>query len=134
MSRPSDGAVWASVAETLRKVVVPALDEGTHAHAAAVQLVALAEHARDRAADPTLERDAELAAALDRLAGNALVPPDGSPNDRAAAALAAAVGRAGADADAVRHALRPLLVAHLDDDLAATAGLGEAFRGRLPGG
>lgn len=130
----TDAAIVASVAETLRTVVVPALEEGTHAHAAAVQLVALVEHARDRVADPAPGREAELAAALEHLSGNPLVPADGSQDDRIAAALAAATGRDTADATDVRATLRPILVAHLDVDLDATAGLGEAFRGRLSHG
>lgn len=132
MTRPSDEALWASVAETLRTVVLPALDEGTHVHATAVQLVGLAAYASSRGADPSASRRAALDAALAGLGANPLVPAEGTTEERVAAALAAAAGRVDDDASAARDALRPLLLAHLDADLAATAGLGEAFRGRLP--
>lgn len=135
--RPTDGAIWASVGETLRTVVLPALAAGgtdAWARAQAVQLVALAELARTRGADPAGRRRAELAAALDSVAENPLVR-DRWPGDEhvaAAAALASAVGRDDADADAVRAALRTVLVAHLDDELSTSSPLIEAFRGRLP--
>lgn len=130
-----DEALWASMAETLRDVVVPALADG-HARLAAVQLVALATWAarRDRAAGP--RRAGELAAALDSLGANPLIPgnPGAPPATRAGAALAAAVGRHDGDAQAVRAALRPVLIRHLDEDLAGSAVLEDGFRGRLPGG
>lgn len=129
-----DDALWASMADTLRDVVVPALPDG-HARLAAVQLVALATWAarRDRAA--VARRSGELAAALDGLGANPLVPadPGATPAGRAGAALAAAVGRHDVDANAVRAALRPVLIRHLDEDLAGSRVLEDGFRGRLPG-
>ena len=73
-----------------------------------------------------------MEAALAALGANPLVPSSGSADERAAAALVAAVGRDDADAAAVRETLRPVLVAELDDELAVTAGLLDAFRGSMP--
>lgn len=132
--RASDAALWASVAETLRDVVLPTIDDG-HARLATTQLVGLADHARTRGTDPEPERQAELAAALAALAGNPLVPAaPGSVLTRAASALAGAAGRYDEEATAVRATLRPVLIGHLDDDLAAGDMLGAAFRGRLVDG
>lgn len=133
--RSSDGAVWASVAATLRDVVLPELGDG-HARRSAIELVGLAEYGRSRGPDPEASRAAELAAALARLAANPLVPGEsaGWVADRCTAALVAAVGRDDEHARAVRETLRPVLVRHLDDDLSTGAPLAEAFRGRLPGG
>jgi hypothetical protein len=130
--RPTEDELWWSVRETLRTVVVPALTD-PWARAAAVQLVALADYARTRPdADPETDRAEELTAALDTLAGNPLVPAEGTAWARAGAALAAAVRRPGPDADAVRRALRPLLLAHLEADLAVTGPMMNGFRGKLP--
>lgn len=134
MTRPSDDALWACAVETLRTVILPALPAGGHAHRTAVQLAGLASYAQSRPPDPTAARTEQLDAALASLAGNRLVPAGGTVAERAAAALAGAMGRNTADAASVRGALRPLLVAHLDDDLAATEGLGSALRESSPGG
>jgi MoxR-like ATPase len=132
--RASDGALWASVAATLRDVVLPAIDDG-HARIVTTQLVGLAEHAITRGPDPEPDRAAELTVALAALAGNPLVPPDPGPApDLVAGALAAAAGRNDEAATAVRATLRPILIRHLDDDLAAGEVLGAVFRGRLPDG
>jgi hypothetical protein len=83
---------------------------------------------------------AELAAALHALSANEIVAAawDGDRSERvvmsaAGASLAAAVGRGDAAAIEVRAVLRPVVVRHLDDDLAVTAPLVGAFRGRLDG-
>lgn len=131
IGRLSDAAIGASVAPTLREV---------HADPAApwsrqlvAQLVAVVEYARDRGDDPSLRRTADLAAALDALTGNELVPDAGSPYERAGAALAAAVAAPGPAAEAVQETLRPLLVAELDGELAETMAMMDGFRGRLRG-
>ena len=131
--RPSDAALWSSVAEMLRGVVLPVLPPGW-ARAQAIQLVALAEHARTRGSDPAPRRTGELTAALESLAENPLVRDrwPGEPYAAAGAALADAVTANDPSAAEVRSVLRPLLVAHLDDELAVTTPLIEAFRGRLP--
>jgi len=128
--RPTEDALWASVSATLRDVVLPRLDDDW-ATAQTIMLIALAEQARTRGEDPVERQRAELAAALDGLAGNPLVQP-GQPSAVAAAALTAAVGRDDEDADEVRRVLRPLLVAQLDELLASNASLMDAFRGKLP--
>ena len=130
--RPSDVALWASVAATLRRVVLPAVDDAW-VRAQTIQLIALAEHARVRGDDPARRRTEELEAALDALAGNPLVRDHwpGDPAEAASAALAAAVGRDDDAAQAVRAVIRPILVRHLDDELALSMPLMDAFRGRL---
>jgi hypothetical protein len=132
IERPSDDAIRACVAPTLR--AVHASPPGAWASQVLAQLIGLVEYAERRGLDRTAQRRAALDDVLNALAGNPLVPLSGSPEVRASAALAAAVGRAGADTDAeaVRSALRPLLVTELDDELAETTPLLDAFRGRVP--
>lgn len=130
IARFSDDAVSASVVPTLR--AVHAAGGGSWAQAAIAQLVALLEHVEARPDDPGPARAAALEAALATLATNPLVPRSGSADERAAAALIAAVGHDDAAAAAVRETLRPVLVAELDDELAVTAGLLDAFRGQMP--
>ncbi len=149
-SWPSDDDLWASVDDTLRNVILPALTD-EWARSAALQLMGVATYARERGADPHPARVAELAGALSSLGGNRFVSWDGEPN---ALAVMTAAGRALADAvsaldpdaapaaqpdvraeaEEVRRVLRPLLVAHLDDDLARSASTVPGFRGRLPEG
>ncbi len=128
IGRVSDDAVQAAVLPTLRAVY--AADGGAWARATVAQLAGLLQHVATRS--PAADRTGELAAALARLDSNALVPADGDPYDRASMALADAAGRDDEDARAVRAALRPLLLAELDDELAVTSPLLDAFRGRLP--
>lgn len=131
--RASDDAIWVSISATLRNVVLPALSD-PFARAQTIQLIALAEHAHRRGDDPTARRTAELEAVLDALQANPLVSEHwpGDPAAAAAAALVAAVGRDDDAANAVRALIRPVLVRHLDEDLASTTQFIEAFRGRLP--
>jgi hypothetical protein len=144
IGRPTDTALWASVEATLRRTVLPGIDD-PHTRQVVVQLVGLAAYARDRGPDPTPDRIDELARELDRLAG------DGHPlvagrwsSDHARDAVAvmtacADVLAAAVDADEaaqrdVRMRLRPLLVDQLDTDLATEDVRLGAFRGRLPNG
>jgi hypothetical protein len=141
----TDDALWASMAATLRDVVLPDVTDPHHRQVV-IQLVGLAAYAHDRGPDPTPARVSEVAAALDALAGegNALVaarwPDDaddaGAVMRVAGEVLADAVERDDADADALaaRDALRTVLVRHLDEDLATEDVLLAAFRGRLPDG
>ncbi len=142
--RPTDQALWASMAETLRQMVLPAVDDA-HTRQVVIQLIGLAVYAVDRGPDPTPRRAAEVAAALDRLvgAGHALVRArwdPGAASDPAvvfAAAgevLAAAVASEDQDTSDVQRTLRSILVRHLRDDLAAEEVMLGAFRGRLPDG
>lgn len=133
--RLTDRELWRGVEVTVRDVLLPALTDDW-ARAAAVQLVGVARYAQRRPDDPTGAQVAELAAALDALAANPLVPArDSDATDSvlgaAAAALAAAVGDDGPTGDEVRAVLRPVLVRHLEDELAVTAPLVNAFRGKL---
>ncbi len=130
--RLTDRAILSCVSSTLREFVLRG-DDSTHARATLVQLTGLVDYAARREPDSTAARTAELVQALEGLAGNEVLTGvwPGEPHLAAADALAACVGRTDADADAVRLALRALLVRHLDDELTATAPLLDAFRGRL---
>lgn len=137
----SDAEIHRAVAATVRDVLLPALPEDAGwARAAAIQLVGLTQYAAQRGPDRTAARVAELADVLRSLAGNELVDAawDGDPSQRAVmgaagAVLAAAVGRADDASRAAAEALRPVVVRHLDAELAETAPLVAAFRGRLDG-
>lgn len=135
--RLDDAELWRCVDATLTNVLLPAIADGEDwARAATVQLIGLVRYAATRPGDASASRHAEVIDALTLLAGNTLVDWDGSTDEisvQAAAgrALAAAVGRDDADAAAVRSVLRTVLVRHLDDELALTAPLVNAFRGKL---
>jgi hypothetical protein len=144
IGRPTDAALWASVEATLRRAVLPGLDD-PHTRQVVIQLVGLAAYARDRGPDPTADRADELARELDRLAGDGhpLVTGRWSPehgrDSAAVMTVCAEVLAAAVDADEaaqrdVRRRLRPLLVDQLDTDLASEDVLLGAFRGRLPDG
>lgn len=129
IGRLSDDAVHAAVGPTLRSL--HATPDGEWSAQVMSQLIAVVDYVERRPADPAGERAATLAAALDRLRANPLVPDDGAVEERAAAALTAAVGVVGADADAVRAALRPPLLSELDDELRSTMTMMDGFRGRV---
>ena len=137
----TDVEIHRAVAATVREVLLPALrDDAGWARAAAIQLVGLTQYAARRAPDRTVDCVAELAALMTALAGNELVDDawDGDPSQRAVmraagTVLASAVGRDDEASRAAADALRPVLVRQLDDELAETAPLVDAFRGRLDG-
>jgi hypothetical protein len=138
---PTDAELWRCVESTVLDVLLPALPENEEwARVVAVQLVGLVRYAASRPADPTADRVVEIAATLHALSANEIVAAvwDGDRSDHAVmtaagAALAGAVGRNDEAAAEVRSVLRPVIVRHLDDDLAVTAPLVGAFRGRLDG-
>lgn len=127
IDRVTDEAVAACIAPALR-VIYAGGEWGRQVNA---QLLALVEYTAEREPDRRPARSRALLAALHVLGGNRLVPDEGGPEERAAAALAAAVGRSDADAAAVRAELRPVLVAELDDELASTMVLMDGLRGRV---
>jgi hypothetical protein len=147
VGRPSDGAMWASVAETVRQVILPALDDDPHTRQVAIHLVGLATYAGRRGQDPAPVRIDQIADLLDRAAqaGDPLVNgrwtagaarPPVEVLAAAGAVLAAAVETDATDhgGGGVRDDLRAILVRQLDDDLATEDVLLGAFRGRLPDG
>ncbi len=139
--RLADDELWRCVGVTLRDVILPAIDaDHEWARVAAIQLVGLARYAETRPADPAGGRTAELASALASLADNPSVA-DAWDGDATDASVQAAVGAvlaravvapAGDPSHAAADVLRPITVAHLDDELAITGPLVDAFRGRLP--
>jgi hypothetical protein len=143
IGRVSDAAVDASVVPTLRSLYSSLSEAGAGPSAGRAsewerqvlaQQVALLEYVAGRGGDPTPDRIVELRIALDALGSNPLVPADGGVDERAAAALVAAVGRDDDDAIQSRRRLRPVLVAELDAELAETMCLMDGFRGRVSAG
>ena len=142
IGRPTDAALWASMATTLRRAVLPAIDD-PHTRQVVIQLAGLATYARDRGPDPTADRVDALADVLDALAldANPIVANRWSAEEArdpgAVMAVCADVLVAALAADEtaqrdVRSRLRPLLVEQLDADLVGEDVLLGAFRGRLP--
>lgn len=125
IGRCSDEAIAACIAPTLRALYDA--DGGDWSRTTIAQLAGLLAYADGRGEDAERARRADLAAALDAAPG---APEGGSPYERAASTLVAADGgdRAAVPASDV---VRPLLVAQLDDELAQTIKLLDAFRGRL---
>ena len=117
--RPSDAALWASMAETLRNTVLPNLTD-PHARNAAIQLIGLAVYARKRGPDPTRRRQEELSAALGAAAGQDVTRS-------CIAVLADPYHRA-------HSTIREILERHLEEDLENEAALLKAFRGQVADG
>lgn len=117
--RPSDGALWASMADTLRSTVLPHLSD-PHARSATIQLIGLAVYAGRRGSDPSRRRQEELAAAMGAAAGQDVLRS-------CIAVLADPYHRAHAT-------IREILERHLDEDLEIEAALLKAFRGQVPNG
>jgi hypothetical protein len=137
----SDAEIHRAVAVTVHDVLLPALrDDADWAQSTAIQLVALTRYAARRAADDTEARVEELAAVLSALAGNELVDDvwDGNRSQHAVmhaagAVLAHTVASVDPAANEARAAIRPVVLRQLDDQLAETAPLVDAFRGKLDG-
>lgn len=115
--RPSNEAMWASVAETLRDTVLPNVSD-PHARLATIQLIGLAAYARRRGGDPTRRRMEELSAALGAAAGQDVLRS-------CMAVLADPYHRA-------HSIVREILERHLDEDLAFESVLLEALDGQVP--
>lgn len=133
-ARPSDHSLVASASEALRDVVLAHLTDA-HARVTVVHVIGLLRYLDGRGPDSAELRRAQLSAAVRQVAGNPyVVALPGDPFDIAAAALVAVVGRDDSAAQAVRFALRPVLVGHLDHELSETAPLIAAFRGAVADG
>ena len=141
IGRPTDAAMWTSVAVTLRRAVLPAIED-PHTRRLVVQLVGLATYARDRGRDPTAERVAALADALDVLSldSNPIVADlwtrAHGRDAQTVMAVCADVLAAALDAEEtsrreVHARLRRLMLDQLETDLASEEVLLGAFRGRL---
>ncbi|HEY0518970.1 MAG TPA: hypothetical protein VGC84_05705 [Ilumatobacteraceae bacterium] len=117
--RPSDEAIWASVAQTLRRTVLPYVSD-PQARSATIQLIGLATYASRRGPDVEGERIAELTKALGGAAGQDLM--------RSCFAVLA-------DPDHPAHEdIRSIFERHLEQDLASEEALLQARRGQVPGG
>ena len=117
--RPSDDAIWASVANTLRTTVLPQLSD-PQARGATIDLIGLATYASRRGPDPDTDRLRELTVALGGSAGQDLM--------RSCFVVLA-------DSDHAAHdAVRDIFRRHLEQDLATEAVLLRARRGQVPGG
>jgi len=117
--RATDAAMWASVADTLRKTVLPQLTD-PEARAATIQLIAMAIYACRRGNDPQRRRLDELSNVLGASAGQDVLRS-------CIAVLADPYHRAHAP-------IRELLEEHLDDDLASEVVLLKALENLLPDG
>ena len=136
--RLTDDALWASVAATIREVLLPAIDD-PWARQSAIQLVGLAEYARRRGQRaPTPDDVTESVRTF--LDEHRHVPTvaqhwpgaDHDPLDAAAEILARAQSDGTPVPESVRSGLRALLIADLDHQLETTAVLIGPFRGKLP--
>lgn len=135
----TDREILRSVEDTVLRVLLPSLrDDAGWARAVAIQLAGLVRYAAQRPPDSTAERVEEITGVLGDLAHNEIVSgvwsgATSQPSVMAAAgaALATAVGRDDDAADEVRRRLRPVLIRQLDDELADTSMLVDAFRGKL---
>ena len=117
--RPSDAALWASMADTLRNTVLPNLTDPL-ARNATIQLIGLAVYAGKRGSDPTSRRQEELSAAMGPAAGQDVMRS-------CIAVLADPYHRA-------HSTIREILERHLDEDLESEAALLRAFRGQVADG
>lgn len=117
--RPSDTALWASMAQTLRNTVLPEVAD-PYARDVTIQLIGLALYAAKRGIDPTRRRQDELAAALGGAAGQD-VPRS------CMAVLADPYHQA-------HYVIREILERHLDEDLESEEVLLKAFRGQVANG
>jgi hypothetical protein len=137
----TDAEIYRSVRTTVLDVLLPALPANAEwARVAAIQLAGLVTYAERRGPDRTSARLGEVVEALTALGSNRLVAGawDGDRSQEAVmaaagAVLASAVGNDDPDAVEVRSVLRALVVRQLDDELAETATLVDAFRGKLDG-
>ena len=116
--RPSDDAIWASVANTLRATVLPQLSD-PQARSATIHLIGLATYASRRGPDPDLDRLEELAAALGGASGQDV--------RRSCFAVLADPHHA------AYQVVREILERHLEQDLHTEAALLKARRGQVPG-
>lgn len=134
-ARPSDISIVVAAEQSLRTLVLPSLVDD-HARASVIHLVGLLRYLAQRGPDRDDLRRAQLTAGLELLAANPLVAPmwPGEPVAVAGAVLAAAVRGDDPAASEVRHVLRPILVAQLDDELSETSPLIGAFRGQVADG
>ena len=117
--RPSDEAIWASVANTLRTRVLPQLSD-PQARSSTIHLIGLATYAGRRGPDPDLNRLEELAQALGASSGQDV--------RRSCFAVLA-------DPHHAAHpVIREIIERHLEQDLETEAALLRARRGQVPGG
>lgn len=117
--RPSDEAIWASVANTLLTAVLPHVSD-PQARSSALQLIALASYASRRGPDLGNERREELAAALGGSAGQDVM--------RSCFVVLA-------DPEHSAHRpLREILQRHLEEDLEVEAKMLAVRRGQVSRG
>jgi hypothetical protein len=117
--RPSDGAMWASVADTLRTTVLPHVTD-PEARTATIELIGMAIYAGRRGKDPQRRRLDELSLALGASTGQDVLRS-------CSAVLADPYHRAHGH-------IREMLEGQLDEDVETEAVLLKALGGQLPNG
>jgi hypothetical protein len=117
--RPTDKAMWASVADTLRSAVLPHLTD-PEARAVTTQLIGMAIYAGRRGNDPTRKRTEELTDALEGAAGQDVL--------RSCIAVLADPHHR------IHHLIRDMLERHLDEDIETETALTQALGGQVPNG
>ncbi len=117
--RPTDAALWASMADTLRNTVLPHLTDA-YARDATIRMIGLATYAGQRGNDPTRRRSEELAAALGAAAGQDVMRS-------CLAVLADPYHRENST-------VREILERHLDEDLERETVLLRALQRQVPNG
>lgn len=119
IDRPTDEAIWASVADTLLTAVLPHVSD-PQARSSALQLIALARYASRRGPDLGNDRHEELAAALGGSVGQDVM--------RSCFVVLADPKHS------AHQPLREILQRHLEEDLEVEAKLLEVRRGQVSGG
>ncbi len=135
---PEVDTILANSATVLRDVVLPALDDEWSRSCTRIIAAALDYAIGLLGDDRGVRRRAELEAALAEMSARlgADLPDiggEGTAYERASRALVWSREHDGSDAETVRSVLHPVLVAHLDDEAAASANVLEALHVAMRG-
>ncbi|MBT4518877.1 MAG: hypothetical protein HOC23_02630 [Halieaceae bacterium] len=138
---PTDEHLWQCMSETMRKVVLPSLED-PFARVTLIRLIGLAEYAPARGNDPTERRISEVVTCIDQLAARFPAIQQQLPTqwpqmdacvvyELCGQLLAGAVGDNSEQAQQIRAELKPLILAQLDEDLSVSSPLIASFGGQL---
>ncbi|MFN8020365.1 MAG: hypothetical protein U0Q03_02450 [Acidimicrobiales bacterium] len=135
---PDVDTILVNSATVLRDVVLPTIDDEWGRSCTRIIAAALDYAVGLLADDRDTRHRAELEAALASLGAqlgpaHADVAGEGSPYERASRALVWSREHDGVEAETVRAALHPVLVAHLDEEAAAASGVLDALHVAMRG-